>query len=269
MIKDSFGRRITYLRISVTDRCNYRCTYCMPEEGVTLKSHGEILRYEEIVSIVKVASELGISKIRLTGGEPLLKRNIETLVEEIACIPGINEVAMTTNGAMLTYEKARFLKNAGLNRVNISLDTIDPVKFKQITRNGELIYVLNGIKAAVDAGLTPVKINMVVFVGTTQKEIEDMRTFCSQKGLVLQTINHFSLKNHDSSRTYSADRPLRCALCNRLRLTADGFLKPCLFSDIEIKVDLKNIKRSFLQTVDAKPENGQSCLNRSMSQIGG
>jgi len=268
-LRDSTGRAITYLRISVTDRCNYRCAYCMPPEGVALKPHVEILRYEQIIEIAQVAVSLGIRKIRLTGGEPLIKRNLEFLVAGLSAIPEVAEVCMTTNGSLLTLEKAVALKQAGLRRVNISLDTLDPDRFSAITRGGRIGDVLAGINAAVAAGLTPVKINMVVSPDTGAQEITDMRTFCADHGTVLQTISRFSLHRHTGSADHGADRPLPCEQCNRLRLTADGFLKPCLFSDDEIKVDLADIAGSFRRAVAAKPPCGQSCTTRHMSQIGG
>jgi GTP 3',8-cyclase len=266
---DSSGRAITYLRISVTDRCNYRCAYCMPAEGVTLKPHAFILRYEQIIEISRVAAGMGIRKIRLTGGEPLIKRNLEFLVAGLAAIPELDEVCMTTNGSLLTAEKAVALKKAGLHRVNISLDTLDPEQFTQITRGGCIDDVFRGIDAAVCAGLTPVKVNMVVSADTTEEQIVGMRSFCATHSAILQTINRFSLHRHAGKVEHGADRPLPCEQCNRLRLTADGYLKPCLFSDDEIKVDLTDIAGSFQRAVDTKLPYGQSCTTRHMSQIGG
>lgn len=269
MLIDPFGRAITYLRISVTDKCNFRCTYCMPPEGVPLKPHAEMLRYEEIARVVNAAAELGIRKVRLTGGEPLVKRNIEYLVGIIANTPGIAETCMTTNGSLLTLPKARALKKAGLSRVNISLDTLDPDRFAEITRGGSLEQVLSGIEAACAAGLGPVKINMLLFATTEPSEVERMRRFCSGRGLRLQTIGHFSLWERRCGHGLAADRPSSCERCNRLRLTADGYLKPCLFSDEEIRVDLGAPHHAILRAARAKPSSGSSCTNRHMSQIGG
>lgn len=265
---DAFGRQITCLRVSVTDRCNYRCTYCMPEEGVTLKSHDEILRFEQIADLVREAAGLGISKIKLTGGEPLVKKNIENLVRMIAAIPGIMDLGMTTNGSLLTKKKALLLKQAGLMRVNISLDTLDRSRFASITRGGNLDDVLCGIDAALDADLRPVKINTVMLEDTSQAEIAGMKRFCESKNLRLQTISHFSL-DHRENNGAAADKPPPCDGCNRLRLTADGYLKPCLFSDEEIKVDFSNVRQSLVRAVRTKPEMGSSCVKRVMSQIGG
>jgi cyclic pyranopterin phosphate synthase len=266
---DPFGRRITSLRVSVTDKCNYRCTYCMPEGGVALKPHSSILRLEEIAEVVRVAAGRGISKIKLTGGEPLVRRNIETLVAMIAAVPGITDFGMTTNGSLLTTDMARRLKTAGLMRVNISLDTLDPVRFAAITRGGNSDDVLRGIDAALDAGFAPVKINMVVFDDTSAADREAMGAFCALKGLRLQTIAHFSLDRRESHDIGTTDKPPPCAGCNRLRLTADGHLKPCLFSDREITVDFGDIAKSLEQAVGAKPEKGTSCVKRNMNQIGG
>jgi cyclic pyranopterin phosphate synthase len=269
MLVDSFGRKIDYLRISVTDRCNFRCTYCMPQDGVEWKSHAEILRYEEIVRIVSVAASVGVTKIRLTGGEPLVRRDVEYLVEAVAKTPGIEETAMTTNGSLLTREKAQALKRSGLSRVNVSLDTLDAARFTSITRGGRVEDVIGGIEAAVEAGLTPVKVNMVIFDDTSEGDIENMRSFCRQRGAQLQTIGHFSLHEREDNGRFAADRPPSCTACNRLRLTADGFLKPCLFSDKELRVNLDDIEGSIRAAVRLKPENGRSCRNRTMSQIGG
>ncbi len=270
MLIDSFGRTVNYLRISLTDKCNYRCTYCKTGEGVSLKSYKDILRYEEIERIVQAAAALGINKIRLTGGEPLVKKNVVHLVERIGTIGELAEINMTTNGSLLTTSMARALKQAGLTRINISLDTLDRDKFTQLTRGGNIDDVLNGIFAAKDANLEPVKINMVIFHDTTPDEIAALRSFCDQHQLKLQTIKHFSLYElKDPAGALTADRPPKCQDCNRLRITADGFIKPCLFSSDEIKIDLANIKDSIRKAVMAKPESGRSCKNRTMCQIGG
>ena len=267
---DGFGRVIDYLRISVTDRCNYRCVYCMPPQGVELKPYAAILRYEQIEANVRAAAGLGIRKVRLTGGEPLVKSGIVGLVARIAGIPGVEELSMTTNGSLLTLETAMALKAAGLSRVNISLDTLDPEAFAAMTRGGNLNDVLAGIDAAACAGLHPIKINMVVGENTSVEERERLRQFCAGKGLRLQTIKRFTLERRDNPEGSMAyDRPPRCSACNRLRLTADGHLKPCLFSTREIPIDFNDIAASIREAVSAKPREGQCCDNRIMSQIGG
>ena len=271
MLVDQYGRTIYYLRVSVTDRCNLRCTYCMPQEGILLKPHSEMLSYESIALIASCAGRLGITKIRLTGGEPLVRKNIESLVEMIRLTGKYKEITMTTNGTLLTRRKAMMLKKAGLTRINISLDTLDPDRYQYLTRDGDINRALSGIEAAKEAELHPIKINMVVFEETKPEELEAMRSFCEKNGFSLQTIRHFSLGNkvYDKEYPHPFDRPLPCEKCNRLRLTADGFLKPCLFSDKEIKVDLNDIEGSIKKAIEAKPIHGTSCVNRSMHQIGG
>lgn len=266
---DRFNRQIDYLRISVTDRCNHRCVYCMPEDGIQLKKHEDILSYEQIELFVKEAVKLGLTKVRLTGGEPLMRRGIENLVGKLSRIKGLRELCMTTNGTFLSG-MAEELKKRGLDRVNISMDSLDPEKYREITRGGDLKAVLKGVDAAIEAGLTPVKINMVIFVDTTGDEVEKMQQFCKEKRVSLQKIMQFSLYDRrDLSTRFHAERPPKCRDCNRLRLTSDGFLKPCLFSEDEVKVDFDDIRHSIQDAVAIKPESGSSCRNRSMCAIGG
>jgi cyclic pyranopterin phosphate synthase len=266
---DTFNRSITYLRISVTDRCNLRCTYCMPEEGVKPKQHQDILSYEKIIQAARAASDLGIKKIRLTGGEPLVRKGILFLVEELKQLPGLDELTLTTNGVLLD-RMAQPLKKAGLDRINISLDTLDPAKYKKLTRTGDIQHVLRGIDAAIEAGFKNTKINMVLIPGFNESEVENMRELCQRKGFTLQRINHYSLSDIESiDRHYSAERPLRCEQCNRIRLTADGKLKPCLFSDLEIPLDFNHLKESLIKAIQSKPKNG-TCNSTSQNwQIGG
>ncbi len=172
-MRDMFARSIDYLRIAVTDRCNLRCVYCMPQEGVPFRPHADILRYEEIERIVRVAAGLGIRRVRLTGGEPLVRLGLVDLVRNLASLPGIEEVSMTTNGTLLA-QYADALAAAGLKRVNVSLDSLDPERFQTITRRGNLATVLAGIEAALQAGLTPVKVNMVVMRGQNDDELVAM-----------------------------------------------------------------------------------------------
>ena len=271
MLTDQYGRTINYLRVSVTDRCNLRCTYCMPTEGIPLKPHSEMLSYESIALIAHEAGRLGITKIRFTGGEPLVRKNIESLLEMIRLTGKYKEITMTTNGTLLNPDKARILKKAGLTRINISLDSLDPERYQYLTRGGNIQDVLAGVNAAKEADLNPIKINMVVFEETKPQEMETMRTYCEKNGLKLQTIRHFSLSNKIDDKEYPHpfDRPLPCEKCNRLRLTSDGYLKPCLFSDNEIKVDLNDIEGSIKKAIASKPLHGTSCVNRHMHQIGG
>ena len=177
-LEDAFGRVHTYLRVSVTDRCNFRCTYCMPEEGLSWVPRADILRYEEIARIVRIMATMGISKVRITGGEPTLRTDIVELIREIAAIDGIDDIAMTTNGHTLAH-LARPLADAGLNRLNISIDTLDPDLFKSLTRGGRLDKVLAGIAAAREAGLTPIKLNAVILAGVNDQDIFGLVDFCA------------------------------------------------------------------------------------------
>lgn len=266
---DRFNRDITYIRISVTDRCNLRCYYCMPSEGVKLKKAHEILSYEQIIDIVRVAAKLGIQKVRLTGGEPLIRKDVWSLIGLLKHISGIQEVSLTTNGVLLS-EKAIQLKQVGLNRINISLDTLDPWKYRELTKGGNIQNVLDGIASVLKAGFKNTKINMVIIPGVNTDEVEEMAAFCHDKGIILQRINHYSLENRKSSHPrYETERPLSCEDCNRIRLTADGKLKPCLFSDLEIPVDLNNIAASIVKTILIKPKSGYKCTVRGNWEIGG
>ncbi len=266
---DTFNRDISYLRVSVTDRCNLRCLYCMPESGIELKSHADILSYEKIVSIVAAAVKMGIHKIRLTGGEPLLRRNIAFLVRELKAVRGVSEISMTSNGTLLDLLAAE-LKQAGLDRLNISLDTLDAGKYRQLTRNGEIEKVFAGMAAARRAGFKAIKVNMVLLPGFNDNEVETMKKFCGENDLLLQRIHHYSLHDHKTvQKELTAERPLSCHVCNRLRLTADGKLKPCLFSDREFAVDFSDIPASLEKAVQAKPRHGVACRNRENWQIGG
>lgn len=264
---DQYNREIHYLRISITDKCNLRCTYCMPEEGVPFKPHSAIMSFEEIVKVVEAAAELGINKIRLTGGEPLVRKDVVKLVRMIKAVKGIAHLGMTTNGVLLD-KLAQPLKDAGMDSVNISMDTLDPVRYKEITRIGDISYTLKGIDAAITAGFEKIKINVVVMDNTPDYEIKDMQNFCDEKGLTLQLINHYDLSS-EKKNTYKFDRPPKCAICNRIRLTADGILKPCLHSNQEIPVNPDDIISSLKQTILDKPENGSVCTNRNMIEIGG
>lgn len=263
---DKFDREINYLRISVTDKCNLRCIYCMPEEGMPVMQHMDILRYEQIEQIVKEAAGLGIDKIRLTGGEPLIKKDIELLIEKIAAIKEIRKLCLTTNGILLA-QKAKILKQAGLTSLNISLDTLQPEKYRAITRGGNLAAVLNGIDEAIKEGFK-IKLNMVVLKGINESEINAVRKFCFDKKISTQLINHFNLRS-DKNDDYCFDRPPKCKNCNRIRLLSDGNLRPCLHSEIEYKVDFADIRGSLKKAILAKPERGLSCTSRKMFEIGG
>jgi len=256
---DRFNRPINYLRISVTDRCNLRCTYCMPECGIQLMPHEDILTFDEITELVRVAVKMGITKIRLTGGEPLVRKEIVTLVSMISSVVGIEDLSMTTNGILLE-ELAGPLKAAGLNRVNISLDTLHPEKFHHITRGGDLTKVLKGIDAAVKAGLTPVKINCVVFNSSDEAEAREVREFCATRGLQPRFIRQMNLQTGEFSIVEGGSGG-NCAICNRLRLTANGMVKPCLFDNHSFSVRELGAEQALLAALQNKPEVG--CMNHT------
>lgn len=266
---DRYNRRIDYLRISVTDRCNLRCTYCMPPEGVVPKRHDEILTYEQIVAVAQTAVALGIRKIRLTGGEPLVRKDVITLIRGLRGLQELLELTLTTNGVLLE-RMAVELKQSGLDRLNISLDTLDPERYRRLTRCGDIRLVLAGIDAVQAAGFKHTKINMVLIPGVNDDETDNMRAFCEQRGIVLQRINHYKLEDIRSiSPHYAAERPLACRSCNRIRLTADGKLKPCLFSNTEIPLDFAHLRESLEQAIMAKPEAGTGNSARDNWAIGG
>jgi len=323
---DSFQRPINYLRISVTDRCNLRCIYCMPAEGVLLMSHRDILTYEEIYTVARAAAELGINKVRLTGGEPLVRLGLTELVQMLAQIDAIDDISLTTNGTLLSRYAAE-LKQAGLKRVNISLDTLKSGKFRFITRGSlNLEDVLAGIEAARSVGLNPVKLNMVVMSGINDDELLDFaaRTINEEWHVrfiefmpvagVCATASYFVSVSDMRKRlellgelepclpdvgngpakyfrfphargTIGFITPISehfCFHCNRLRLTADGRLRPCLLADDE--VDLKQPLRSGISSaglkqlikaaVAEKPSRhhlaeGYVPKGRPMTQVGG
>lgn len=186
-LKDPFQRTIRYLRVSVTDRCNYRCFYCMPSNGLEWEKREEFLSYEELTRVIRLFSELGVDKVRLTGGEPLVRKGLTDFARRLGQLPGIKDLSLSTNAHLLA-EYAPALVEAGVHRVNISLDTLNPETFRKITRNGELEPVLKGIDAAVAAGMDPVKINMVVMKGLNDDEIEPMLDFAVVKGVDLRYI---------------------------------------------------------------------------------
>lgn len=264
---DPFNRDIYYLRISVIDRCNLRCTYCMPEEGICLKSHDEILSYEEIEEIVKTAVKLGFSKFRLTGGEPLIRKGIVNLVTNLAKIEGVKTLAMTTNGLLLT-KYAKELKAAGLSRLNISLDSLQPKRYKEITRGGNLNDALAGIKAAQEAGFEKTKLNVVMVDGFNDDEKEDFKKFADKNSMKARFIKKMDLKSGDYYGVEGGEGG-NCSICNRLRVTADGKIRSCLFSDDEIDLRKEGFEAGLKKAVASKPEKGHKSTKREMIQIGG
>lgn len=264
---DPYNRQINYLRISVTDRCNFRCTYCMPAEGVPLKKRKDILSFDEITEIVKAGTKIGLSKIRFTGGEPLVRKDLPKLVKMIAGIGGIKDLGLTTNGVFLP-QLAIQLKEAGLNRVNISLDTLDPEKFRKISRTGNLEDVLKGIDAAIRAELLPVKINFVRIPGENEADEKEVRKFCEAKNLQLRFIRQMNLKTGEFSIVEGGVGG-NCKICNRLRLTADGFIVPCLHSELRYNIRELGIEEAFRRAIELKPERGIGTTSHEFSTIGG
>ena len=317
-MKDGFGREITYLRLSVTERCNLRCRYCMPEDGICTKRHEDMLTEDEMIMAVQAAASLGVRKLRLTGGEPLVKKNILSICERCAKVEGIKEVCLTTNGTLLP-QMAKQLREVGVDRLNISLDTLNPDKYAYITRRGTLDQALQGIEAALDAGFGHLKINAVLIGGFNDDEIPalaeltrrypaDMRFIelmpmtdneeFGQKAYVsgaavlavLPELEPVS-QNDGVAKLYhlpgaqgnigliSAVSSHFCATCNRIRLTADGKLKPCLHSDQEYSIkglDYEGMRREMERAILAKPACHaplsaveRSSAGRNMNQIGG
>lgn len=320
---DPYQRRLNYLRVSITDRCNLRCLYCMPPGGITPKRHQEILSYEEIVAIVRVGTTLGIDRVRLTGGEPLVRRNLVRLIRQLRDLGALKDLSLTTNGVYLAA-LAQPLQAAGLDRVNISLDTLRPERFHYITHGGSVEEVLAGIESAEKAGLAPIKINTVAIRGFNDDELMDFVRLTRERPLHVRFIEfmpagngywseakylplppfierlqkEFSLKPEpslgggpannfripDAQGTVgfiAAVSQHFCERCNRLRLTADGKLRACLFGSGEVEIKSKvaegdaAIRAAFAEALKQKPACGfegvlpQGFSCRVMSQIGG
>ena len=315
---DKLGRKITYLRISVTDKCNLRCRYCMPEEGVCKKAHADMLTEEEFVTAVEAAASLGITKVRITGGEPLVKKNIVSICRHAAAVEGIKEVCLTTNGLLLP-KMAKDLKDAGVRRLNLSLDTLDPEKYAYITRLGTMDAFWSGLNAAMEVGFEKIKINAVLIGGFNDDEIAELAGLTMQYPVdmrfiemmpmydsgdfdgsafipctrVLETLPEAVSVEHDGgvAKLYRLPgakgnigliSPVSahfCGDCNRIRLTADGKLKPCLHSADEYSLkglDFDGMKTMLEQAIRNKPAwHGaldalhRSQAGRNMNQIGG
>jgi len=315
---DRLGRDITYLRISVTDKCNLRCRYCMPEEGVCKKNHEDMLTEDEIIQAVEAAAALGIRKIRITGGEPLVKKNIVSICRRTAAVEGINEVCLTTNGILLP-QLAKDLKAAGVKRINLSLDTLDPEKYIHITRIGKLENFQAGLEAAFEAGFEKIKVNAVLIGGFNEDEIIPLANLTKEYPLDMRFIELMPILNSDEfgetayvpysrvleklpeavpvepdggvAKLYRLPNakgniglisPINahfCGECNRLRLTQDGKLKPCLHAADEYSIkglDFDGMKAVMEQAIWNKPawHGDLDAINRSkagrnMNEIGG
>jgi cyclic pyranopterin phosphate synthase len=315
-MKDTFGRKITYLRLSLTDRCNYRCLYCMPEEGVEKCAHRDICSFEELLEMAEASVRCGVRKIRLTGGEPLVRKGVADFCRRVKAIPGVEELCLTTNGSMLPL-LAKPLREAGVDRINISIDTLRPERFAAITRRGRLEDVLAGIRAAEDAGFPDIKLNVVLMGGLNDDEIADFvdltreqpwtvrfielmpiglcagwdkELFLPGKAVLERCPELQPVDTHGVSWRYRLPggrgyvgliAPLShifCSQCSRIRITADGKLKPCLHSKTEI--ELRGLHGAALDAairrgIAFKPEQhhlneaGISESLRGMSAIGG
>ena len=313
---DGEGRRIEYLRLSVTDRCNCRCAYCMPEGGVPMLGHADILSFEELAAVARAAAELGVRKVRLTGGEPLARRGVVDLVRMVAAVPGVDEVAMTTNATLLA-PVAGALREAGLSRLNVSLDTLRPDRYAKIARCGRLEDALAGLAAAREAGFSRTKVNCVLMGGVNDDEVADLAGLARNEAVdvrfielmpigpaagwprasfvaaeaVLDALPGLELLGRDGvAELYRMPgwagrvgliRPMShkfCDGCSRIRVTADGKLKPCLHSAAEI--DLRGLGHEGLLAalragIAAKPkyhlmdEGRASDSARDMNEIGG
>mgnify|MGYP000033332846 CR=1 FL=1 len=331
VLTDRFGRPHDYLRVSVTDKCSLRCTYCMPEEGLAFFPDEAILSKEEIVTLVQHFSRLGITKVRLTGGEPLLRKDILEIISAIVALPKISDLSLTTNGLAL-QKLARPLKEAGVNRLNISLDTFDQERYRQVTRGGNLNRVLKGLETALRVGFDQIKLNVVVIQGQNDHELLDFLRFtfdnevtvrfieympiggstrttwqegyrgvdqvfalCEEKGWLVEPVSidgNGPAKNYrikGAQGRFGLIHPISCqfcASCNRLRVTADGYLKACLFWEDEVYLrsvikDFALFENKVKQALMLKPENHEMALDqpestfsekptwRHMSQIGG
>ena len=312
-MEDRFGRGVNYLRLSVTDLCNYRCRYCMPAEGVPKRSHEDILSVEECVEIVGAAAQCGVTKVRLTGGEPLVRRGILDICRGIAAIPGLRELCLTTNGSLLP-ELALPLRRAGVERLNISLDTLRAERFAHMTRTGRLEDVLRGLAAAGEAGFAHTKLNVVLIRGFNDDEIADFVDIARRFPIEVRFIELMPIGEGKKGQFLSAGavlevcpdlRPVEnsgvarryrppggqglvgliepiscrfCGSCDRIRVTADGKLKPCLHSNQEIPLrglHGEGLLRAVREGIRAKPEGhhmaetGYSQAGRNMHQIGG
>jgi cyclic pyranopterin phosphate synthase len=239
VMKDRFDRRIKYLRVSLTDRCNFKCTYCRPETAENM-CHADLLTFEETLRVVSLMVGLGINKVRLTGGEPLVRKNADRLVKMIADIDGIEDLAMTTNAVFLD-KYARPLKEAGLNRVNVSLDTLDPARFKELTCGGDLSEVLRGIEAAVSAGLTPIKLNTVVMKGFNDLELPAIIDYAAERGFTVRFIEFMPMSNGlDWEKSYLSTEEILKRPEVRERLDLDS--KPIQFNTASLYIPLKGGK---------------------------
>ena len=312
-MQDRYARNITYLRLSVTDLCSLRCRYCMPADGIPKRDHRDVCSVEELVEISRAAVDCGVRKVRLTGGEPLVRRGILEICRGIAAIPGVEELCLTTNGLALP-QLAGPLKEAGVSRLNISLDTLRPDRYAYITRVGRLEEAFRGLKAAAEAGFTGTKLNVVLMKGFNDDEIPDFLDLSCRYPVEVRFIELMPIGEGRNAQFLPAEAVLEshpylcplegsgvarryrspggrgtvgliepmshrfCGECDRIRVTADGKLKPCLHSDQEIPLrglHGEELRQAMRDGVAAKPqrhhmnETGRSEAGRNMHQIGG
>ena len=264
---DRYNRNINYLRISVTDRCNLRCDYCMPPEGVPMLQHKDILTFDEILDVVNLAVSKGVDKIRITGGEPLIRKGIIELVTLIAQVRGIRDLGITTN-AILLEKYARPLKIAGLHRVNVSLDTTDPEKYASITRGGDVKQVFAGIEKAKEVGLRPIKLNCVINKSKDEPDALLVKKFARDNGLQVRYIHLMDMET-GYFKPVEGGNGGNCSKCNRLRLTSDGYIKPCLFSPKSFSVRELGAAEAMRMAIENKPRCGTTNPEGSFYNIGG
>lgn len=256
---DSFNREINYLRISVTDRCNLRCNYCMCGNEVNFIKNDHILSFEEIYAFTLKAVEFGINKVRITGGEPLVRKNIFRLVSMLVSIKGIKDLAMTTNGILLA-DFASKLKEAGLKRLNVSLDSVNPEKYRQITCGGDVSKVLKGLEEAKKAGFSPIKINCVIKESPDEADAKGVTAYCEDNAFIIRYIRQMNIKGGKFWPVIGGDGG-KCVSCSRLRLSSDGKLYPCLFSDKVFSIKEFGIERAIIEAIKRKPQAGDRAGN--------
>lgn len=264
---DKYGRTVNYLRISVTDRCNLRCSYCMPPGNIETIPQSEILSYEEIYEFVKIAVTMGIDRVKITGGEPLVRKDVSKLIELLSSINGIKDLAMVTNGTLLS-KFADELVHAGLKRINISFDTLDPQKYSRITGGGNIDDVISGIFSAKKCGLSPIKINCVIEKSPDEKDAIEVAKFAKENNLEVRFIRKMNLREGNFWEVEHG-KGGKCIECNRLRLMCNGELVPCLFSDIRLNIKRLSYADAIKQAIFSKPLRGKRSFMNQFYSIGG
>ena len=266
-MKDHWGRTIDCLRVSVTDQCNLRCRYCMPAGYAPPTRAEERLSFAEITEVVATAVGLGITRIRFTGGEPLVRPRLEQLVGMVAALPGLTDLALSTNGILLGRQAAA-LAAAGLRRVNVSLDTMSPERYRDLTRGGDLALALEGIAAARAAGLAPLKLNCVVRRSCLEPDAQDVAAWAGEQGLEVRFIHRMDAARGAFS-VVQGGAGGDCPRCRRLRLSCAGVVRPCLFSDLGFSVREWGPREALVRAVEQKPAAGGPCSDNWIRAVGG